>query len=113
MVSELGELIARYEAAHERVMEVVKNRPDSDAELIKVDQDLSAAFNAILDYDPVPPKELVDRVRFLLDHIKSNQSGNELVEQLVNRIWLDVVESGVSASVDINNQTDKMARQTH
>ena len=113
MVSELGELIARYEAAHERVIGVVKNRPDSDAELIKVDQDLSAAFNAILDYDPVTPKELVDRVRFLLDHIKSNQSGNELVEQLVNRIWLDVVESGVSASVDIHDPTEKIARQTH
>ena len=93
MVSELGELIARYEAAQERVMEVVKSRPDSDAELISADQNLSAAFNAVLEYQPASSQDAVERVRFLLDQIKSNQSGNEMVEKLADRVWHDLMES--------------------
>lgn len=111
MVSELGELIARYEAAQERVMEVVKSRPDPETELISADQHLSAAFTAILEYQPSSSKESIERVRFLLDQIKSNQSGNELVERLADRIWLDLVESDGTAAENTGDQTGRVATQ--
>ena len=111
MVSELGELIARYEAAQERVMEVVKSRPDSDAELMSADQDLTAAFNAVLDHHPISQMESIQRVRFLLDQIKSNQPGNELVEKLANRVWLDLVECDGIPALDFVVQSEQFAKQ--
>ena len=111
MVSELGELIARYEAAQERVMEVVKSRPDSDTELLLADQQLSAAFNAVLEHQTDTPKESIQRVRFLLDQIKLNQSGNELVERLADRVWLDLMESDGIMAQSSEDMAEKLANQ--
>ena len=111
MVSELGELIARYEAAQKRVMEVVKSRPDSDAELLLADQELSAAFNAVLEHQTETPKESIQRVRFLLDQIKQNQSGNEMVERLADRVWLDLMESDGIMAQSSEDMAEKLANQ--
>lgn len=111
MVSELGELIARYEAAQIRVMEVVQSRPDSDIELNRADQELSSAFNAVLEHQTDTPEESVQRVRFLLDQIKSIQSGNEMVERLADRVWLDLMASDGIADHGSQDQTEKLTSQ--
>lgn len=111
MVSELGELIARYEAAQKRVMEVVESGPDSDAELLRVDAELSSAFNDILSKDLDTPEESVVRVRFLLEQIKSNQTGNHLIERLADQVWQDIVESELPAAISSGDLQDKVAGQ--
>ena len=93
MVSELGELIARYEAAQQQVMEMVESGPDSDAELLRADAELSSAFNDILNKELDTPEQSVERVRFLLEQIKSSQHGNHLIERLADQVWQDIIES--------------------
>ena len=93
MVSELSELIARYEAAKKRVVEIVDAGPESAEKLFAADRLLAARFSDILEADLDAPAESILRIEFLLEQIKSNQSGNRLVERLVEQVWQDVVES--------------------
>ena len=48
MVSDLSELIARYEAAKDRVENLIDSGTESETELIEADRALSVAFRELL-----------------------------------------------------------------
>ena len=90
MVSDLGELIARYEAAKIRVESLIDSGTESEAELIEADQALSVAFRDLLQSNLVSGRLAVRRLNYLLRLIRENQPGNQLIERLADQIWKDV-----------------------
>jgi 2',3'-cyclic-nucleotide 2'-phosphodiesterase (5'-nucleotidase family) len=103
MVSELGELISRYEAAQSRLKEVVEAGSDSDAELLSADRELSAAFDDVMQLELGTHEDYIQRVRFVLEQIKSNQIGNKLVERMADQVLQDLVlnDSTISDGTEV------------
>ncbi|MEP1207233.1 MAG: hypothetical protein ABJM29_06650 [Rhizobiaceae bacterium] len=92
MVSDLGELIARYEAAKLQVEQVIDSGSDSEADLVEADRNLSRAFDDLIQSDLHSGRQSIQRLRYLLTLIEESQPGNGLIKQLADRIWQDVLE---------------------
>ena len=110
MISDLGELISRYEAAQDRVVQLVEAGPESEGDLLSADKALSTAFNDIISLKLSDPQQSVRRVRFLLDLIKSNQPDNELVGKLADQIWRDVVDCEFATTENREDLMSKIAQ---
>ena len=102
MVSDLSELIARYEAAKDRVEILIDSGTESETELIEADRALSVAFRELLQSKMMTGQQAVQRLHYLLKLIRENQPGNQLVERLADQIWQDVqtLELGDSDPVE-------------
>ena len=90
MVSDLGELIARYEAAKNRVETLIDTGAESEAELIEADRALSVAFSDLLQSKLLSGQQAVQRVNYLLHLMRENQPGNQLIERLAEQILKDI-----------------------
>jgi len=108
MVSDLGELIARYEAARDRVEKLIESGIDSESELIDADRALSAAFNDLLHSSLGAGEHSIQRLHYLLNLIRENQPGNQLIERLTDRIWQDVLDLDFSS----DESTDSIRKGT-
>ncbi|NKB54228.1 MAG: hypothetical protein GKR97_18790 [Rhizobiaceae bacterium] len=92
MVSDLGELIARYEAAKARVINLIDAGVESESDLIEADQALSDAFNNLLHSGLSASDQYLERMHYLLELIKESQSGNQLIDRLADTIWQDMLK---------------------
>ncbi len=101
MVSDLGELIARYEAAKTRVEKLIDTGSDSETDLIEADQALQTAFANLLQSSLSSGDQLVQRMRYLLDLIRETQPDNQLVERLADKIWQDVQDLEINAEISV------------
>ncbi len=90
MISDLGELIARYEAARSSVVDLIDAGVESDPDLIEADQALSEAFNNLLQSGLSTSQQYFGRMHYLLGLIKDNQAGNRLIDRLADTIRQDV-----------------------
>ena len=101
MVSKLGELIARYEAAKTRVEKLIDTGSDSETDLIEADQALQTAFANLLQSSLSSGDQLVQRMRYLLDLIRETQPDNQLVQRLADKIWQDVQDLEINAEISV------------
>ena len=92
MVSDLGELISRYETAQQRIAELVAAAADSESELLEADKALIAAFDAIMNLRPTANEQVLERIQFLLQQIVFNQPKNELIQQLSDQVLQDLAD---------------------
>ena len=92
MVSELGELIARYEAAQQRIAKLVETAQDSEAELLAADAALSKVFDAILNLRLQSTEQTAMRVKFLMDVIMNSHPQNSLVHRMCEHVLQDLAD---------------------
>lgn len=90
MVSDLGELISRYEAAKDRLENLIDSGTESETELIEADRALSVAFSELLKSRMTTGQQVVQRLHYLLQLIRENQPGNQLVARLTDQILQDI-----------------------
>ncbi len=104
----LNKLILRYYLAKEKLFKLVEAVPEnSDETVADADQDIVAAFDAVMSAEVLTPLQAQTRIRFITEQINEFCENREIIKQMTDKILADVLEmSDENIPYDTNDNSN-------
>ena len=98
----LGKLIARYNSARDAMKSLLDSDQElSDNQITEADQELDAAFKAIMQAEIEDALQAQARIRFITELINERCEDREFIQRLTDKILEDV--SGITRKPEPGN----------